>query len=92
MPKTVAAFDHLGESFALGEFVHEDHELVALAPHLFEQPEPDPEPDPDAEPVRIRGPLINPPNPLEESEPVDPPQFPKPTTPKGSRTNTQKAS
>lgn len=63
MPRTVIAFTHLDETYEVDDFIHEDHDLVRLAPHLFEQPEPDPEPDPNAEPVRIRGPLVAPPKP-----------------------------
>lgn len=84
MPRTLVAFDHLDESFAAGDFVHEDHELVRVAPHLFEQPEPEPEPDPN---IRIRGPLVKPPRkPPEVVDVVDaPPVASKPKrTPKSN--------
>lgn len=58
MPKTLVAFEHLGESFRKGQDVPDDHPLVTSAPHLF-PPVPDPDPTPDP-PVRIRGPLVTP--------------------------------
>jgi hypothetical protein len=59
MAKALAAFTHFDLEVAAGEELPDDHELVALAPHLFEQP-PEPEPEPDGPPVRIRGPLATP--------------------------------
>lgn len=57
---TVAVdFTHGDLTCQAGDELADDHELVALAPHLFVQPDPPAEPEP-TEPVRIRGPLVNP--------------------------------
>ncbi len=57
MAKAIIDFVHFDLEVAAGDELPDDHELVALAPHLFEPP-PEPEPEPDGEPVRIRGPLV----------------------------------
>ncbi len=59
MPVTLYAFTHLDRSFKKGEVVADDDPLVELAPHLFPAVELD-ELEP-LEPVRIRGPLTDPP-------------------------------
>lgn len=59
MARAIVDFVHFDLEVTAGDELPDDHELVTLAPHLFEQP-PEPEPDPDAEPVRIRGPLAEP--------------------------------
>lgn len=59
MARAIVDFVHFDLEVTAGDELADDHELVTLAPHLFEQP-PKPEPDPDAEPVRIRGPLAEP--------------------------------
>ena len=56
---TVAhAFIHFDRTFHKGDEVPDDDPLVALAPHLFEQPDPEPEHKPRH--TRIRGPLVEP--------------------------------
>lgn len=50
-------FTHLDLVCAKGDELPDDHELVALAPHLFVQP--DPTPETPAVPVRVRGPLVD---------------------------------
>lgn len=59
MARALVDFVHFDLEVTAGDELPDDHELVTLAPHLFEPP-PEPEPDPDAEPVRIRGPLAEP--------------------------------
>lgn len=59
---TVAhTFIHLDRSFKKGDELDDDDPLVTLAPHLFVQP--DPVEPTEAKPVRIRGPLVDTPNP-----------------------------
>jgi hypothetical protein len=60
MATAIVDFTHFDLEVRAGDELPDDHELVATAPHLFEQP-PEPEPDPEGEPPRIRGPLANPP-------------------------------
>ncbi len=57
MATVARGFTHFDRTFVKGYEVADDDPLVALAPHLFEQP--DPEPEPKVRHRRIRGPLVD---------------------------------
>lgn len=59
MARIIVDFIHMDVEYRAGDELPDDHPLVSAGPHLFEQP-PEPEPAPAEEPVRIRGPLVNP--------------------------------